>query len=113
MSDKINVNVNKFFEIYNSDEALRERLRIAEESYPGSLEIREALVEDILLPVAEEMGLPFSVMDLFVYESRLKSERHADVEQTEDSKPLTEEECRYWLVDRGWKSDEATFCGDK
>lgn len=59
MSDKLNVNVCKFFEIYDSDEALRERIRMAEENYPGSLELREALVEDILLPVAEELGLPF------------------------------------------------------
>ncbi len=113
MSDKLNVNVSKFFAIYNSDEALRERIRIAEENYPGSLELREALVEDILLPVAAEMGLPFSIMDLFVYESRLKNERQADVELPEDAQPLPEEQCRYWLVDRGWKSDEATFCGDK
>lgn len=113
MSDKINVNVTKFFEIYNSDEALRERLRIAEENYPGSLELREALVEDVLLPVAEEMGLPFSIMDLFVYESRLKMSRQEDVELPEDAQPLPEEQCKYWLVDRGWKSDEASFCGDK
>ena len=113
MSDKLNVNVCKFFEIYDSDEALRERIRMAEENYPGSLELREALVEDILLPVAEELGLPFSIMDLFVYESRLKSQRQADVELPEDAQPLAEEQCRYWLGDRGWKSDEATFCGDK
>lgn len=113
MDEKFNVNVAKFFEIYNSDEALRERIRMAEECYPGSLEIREALVEDILLPVAEEMGLPFSIMDLFVYERRLKMEREKDEERPEGMGPRPEEEYRYWLVDRGWKSDEATFCGDK
>ena len=113
MAEKININVNKFFKIYNSDEALRERIRIAEENYPGSLEIRESLVQDILIPVAEEMGLPFTVMDLFVYESRLKASRQTDEEIPEDAEPLPEEQCRYWLVDRGWKSDEATFCGDK
>lgn len=113
MSDKININVYKFFEIYNSDEALRERIRIAEENYPGSLELREALAEDILLPVAEEMGLPFSIMDLFVYESRLKNSRQVDEEIPEGAEPRPEEEYRYWLVDRGWKNDEASFCGDK
>lgn len=112
-SKKLNINVSKFFNIYNSDEALRERIRIAEENYPGSLEIREALVEDILLPVAEEMGLPFSIMDLFVYESRLKHERQSDEERPEGEEPPPEENYRYWLVDRGWKSDEASFCGDK
>ena len=41
-----------FFDRCAQDEALRERLREAEESYPGSLEIREAVVEDVLLPIA-------------------------------------------------------------
>ncbi|MCF0136938.1 MAG: hypothetical protein HUJ66_01090 [Oscillospiraceae bacterium] len=113
MSEKMNINVSKFFARYNSDEALRERIRIAEENYPGSLELREALAEDILLPVAEELGMPFTVMDLYVYESRLKSMRQADEEQPEDAEERPEEEYRYWLVDRGWKNDEAAFCGDK
>ena len=113
MDEKTNVNVYKFFELYNSDEALRQRIAEAQENYPGSLEIREALVEDILLPVAEELGLPFSIMDLFVYESRLKISREADEERPEGLGPRPEEEYRYWLVNRGWKSDEATFCGDK
>lgn len=112
MSDKLNVNVSKFFQIYNNDEALRERIRMAEECYPGSLEMREALAENILLPVAEEMGLPFTIMDLYVYESRLKSSRQADVEVPQGETERPEEECRYWLVDRGWKNDEGSFCGD-
>jgi len=109
MSDKLNINVNKFFMLYNSDEALRERIRLAKENYPGSWEQREALAADVLLPVAEELGLPFSIMDLFVYESRLKQSRNPDEEITE---VIPEENYVYWLVDRGWKNDESRFCGE-
>ena len=38
-------NVMEFFARYDDDEALRERVRLAEEYYPGSLELREPLVE--------------------------------------------------------------------
>ena len=31
----------EFFARYDDDEALRERVRLAEEYYPGSLELRE------------------------------------------------------------------------
>ena len=41
----MNDNVNKFFALYDSDPALRERLAQAEAAYPGSLEIREAVAE--------------------------------------------------------------------
>ena len=34
-------NVTKFFELYDSDEALRKRVETALALYPGSLEIRE------------------------------------------------------------------------
>ena len=36
----MNENVKKCFEIYDADPRLRERIRLAEEAYPGSLEIR-------------------------------------------------------------------------
>ena len=53
----MNENVVKFFELYDSDEALRKRIEDAEASYPGSLEIREALAEAVLLPVAESASI--------------------------------------------------------
>jgi hypothetical protein len=96
-------NVKKFFEIYNSDPDLQERLRLAEESYPGSLEVRESVVEYVLLPVAEEMGLPFTVLDLKVYETKLKAERHKDVALTEEELSQAPEEPHYWLLDHGWE----------
>ena len=49
-------NVEKFFARYKEDENLRCRIQEAEALYPGSLEIREAVAEYVLLPVAEELG---------------------------------------------------------
>ena len=106
----MNENVVKFFEIYNADEALRQRLLDAEANYPGSIEIRENVVEEVLLPVAKEMGFEFTVMDLFVYESRLKNEMHQDEEIDPDAE---DDETTFWLVDHGWTNAESKFCGDK
>ena len=97
-------NVIKFFAQYDADEALRERVRLAEEYYPGSLELREPLVEAVLLPIAEELELPFTVGELRAYETKLKLERQAKEEAGEFS---------YWLLDHGWSNDEARFCSDE
>lgn len=97
-------NVIKFFELYDKDEALREKVRLAEEYYPGSLELREPLVEAVLLPVAEALELPFTVGELRAYETKLKLERQAKEEVGEFS---------YWLLDHGWSNDEARFCNDE
>ena len=65
-------NAEKFFDRYRTDETLRQRVAEAEAAYPGSLEIRESVAEYVLLPIAEELGLPFTVKDLRAYETRLK-----------------------------------------
>ena len=85
----------EFFARYDDDEALRERVRLAEEYYPGSLELRE--------PLAAELDLPFTVGELRAYETKLKLERQAKEEVGEFS---------YWLLDHGWSNDEAQFCGE-
>lgn len=108
----MNGNVEKFFALYHSDEALRQRIAEAEANYPGSLEIRDALVEYVLLPITEELGLPFTVKDLRAYETKLKMERFRDGDAGEDF-DLSKSEIPYWLVDRGWTYDEAQFCGDR
>ena len=94
-------NVGKFIEIYDSDEALRERIERETEMYPGSLEIREALAEAVLLPVAEEMGLGFTIAELRAYETRKKLERglakDGEYDRCEHS---------YWLLERGWEEPE-------
>lgn len=102
----MNENVKKFFEIYDSDPELRERLHRAELEFPGSLEIRDGVVQHVLLPVAEEMGLPFTVMDLLVYETKLKAQRQRDVELTEEELAAPMEDYSYWLIDHGWEFEK-------
>ncbi len=98
-------NVEKFFERYDADEALRRRVAEAEAAYPGSLEIRESLVEAVLLPIAEELGLPFTVKDLRGYELKKKLKNaKPDVPIGEDEPE--EEQASYWLLDRGWEINE-------
>ena len=99
-----------FFARYEEDEALRERLRQAEACYPGSLEIRESLVEAVLLPIAAELGLPFTVDELRAYETRKKLSRvkpDVPIEEGEEDEDADFE--GYWLLDRGWGNDEAIF----
>ena len=96
-------NVEKFFALYNSDPALKKRVKDAEAAYPGSLELREPLVEAVLLPIAAELDLPFTVGELRAYETKLKLQRQAKEEVREFS---------YWLLDHGWSNDEARFCGE-
>ncbi|MGM9575099.1 MAG: hypothetical protein ACI3VE_04255 [Oscillospiraceae bacterium] len=105
----INLNVVKFLKQYDSDPELRKKVADAEAAYPGSLEIREAVVEDVLIPIAEEMGLGFTLMDLYTYERKLKNERSRDVELTEEELAAEDEEYTYWLVDKGWANDESCF----
>ena len=104
----MNENVVKFFELYDSDEALRKRIEDAEAAYPGSLEIRDAVIEAVLLPVARELGLPFTLRDLRVYESVMSAKRCPDEEMTEEE--LSESgEYSYWFNGRGWSYDKNLF----
>lgn len=103
----MNENVAKFFEVYEADPALQEKVRTAEALYPGSLEVRAAVVEEVLLPIAKEAGFEFTVADLRAYETKrkLRSTR------ADSDAPL--DDYHYWLLDHGWESDEAQFCGGK
>lgn len=97
-------NVIKFFEKYNSDEALKKRVLEAEALYPGSLEIREAVVKDVLLPIAKDIGLEFDISDLRKYETRLKMSK---VTMDDDEWLAMDDDggAAYWLLDRGWESN--------
>ena len=106
-------NVERFFELYESDPALHQRVQDNIDMYPGSLEIRDALCEAVLLPVAEEMGLPFSLIDLKVYEARRKNSRRKDAPLTEDELASGDDDYFYWLEDTGWENDESAFGLDK
>ena len=109
MDIDMNENTAKFFELYKSDPALRERIAQAEAAYPGSLEIRDAVVPDVLLPIAQELGLPFTLMELKVYETKLKVERHPDTELTEAELALPDRDDSYFLIDRGWAYERDAF----
>ena len=112
MADKPKTNVDKFFEIYDADPALQARVQQAMDSYPGSLEIRDVMTEHVLLPVAEELGLPFTLKELRNYELLKWGRQHQDRELTDDEM-AADDETTYWLRARGWSNDEAAFCGDK
>ena len=114
MADKPKTNVDKFFEIYDADPALQARVQQAMDCYPGSLEIRDVMTEHVLLPVAEELGLPFSLLDLKVYETKKKARYHQDVALTEEELAQPLEEHHYWLLEHGWEfaKPEEDSCGD-
>ena len=97
-------NAVTFFERYRTDEVLRNRVREAVDAYPGSLEIREALVEHTLLPIARELGLDFSVAELRAYETRIKMSRLN--KSDEDYFASVGDEEGFWLLDNGWEYDE-------
>ena len=98
-------NVVKFLNRYETEEELKKRVDDAVMAYPGSLENREYLVEDVLLPIAEKEGLPFELADLRKYEMHLKMERQKDVDISQEE----DVEYVYWLMDRGWYNDDSIF----
>lgn len=102
-------NAIEFFEKYREDEQLRRRVMEAEAAYPGSLEIRESVAEYVLLPIAEEIGLPFSLKDLRAYETRIKLQNIKPDEPIDENEPIDDDPVTYWLLDKGWEVDEETM----
>ena len=98
-------NVTKFFENYDADPALRARVEEAVACYPGSLEIRESLVEAVLLPIAAELDLPFTVDELRAYETRKKLYNMKPDIPVEEGEPV-EDPPTYWLLESGWEWDD-------
>ena len=94
-------NVEKFFALYNADPGLKKRVKDAEAAYPGSLELREPLVEAVLLPVARELQ---------DYETAHYARLHRDVELTEEDLAAPDDETEYWLIHHGWSHDDSIFC---
>ena len=97
-------NAVKFFERYAQEEELRLRVAEAEAAYPGSLEIREAVAENVLLPIAAEIGLPFDLKDLRAYETRVKLQNAKPDVEIPEGDPI-EEPITYWLLEHGWEDD--------
>ncbi len=102
-------NVSRFMELFNSNSSLQKSFADAEASYPGSLEIREAVVEDLVLPMAEQAGFPFTVEELRKYETSLYLSRHRDEEQDPDE---PDDDTFYFLLDHGWTNDNSIFHED-
>lgn len=96
--------VRQFMALYQNDPHLQERYAQAEESYPGSLDIREAVVEELLLPLAAESGFFFTVEDLRAYETEVYLAKHKDEEQNPED---PDDETVFFLLDRGWTNDAA------
>ena len=69
----------------------------------------DAIVNDESVDaVAEELGLPFTLRDLRVYESVMSAKRCPDEEMTEEE--LSESgEYSYWFNGRGWSYDKNMF----
>lgn len=98
----MNDNVSLFFDRYDADAALRERVAQALAMYPGSLEVRAAVAQEVLLPIADEEGLPFTLEELRAYETRRKLRDSRPDENGE----MSLDEHQFWLVGYGWEEDE-------
>ncbi len=97
--------VEEFFARYDTDPALQAKVEAALACYPGSLELRESVVEHVLLPIAEELGLPFTVGELRAYETRKKLHNMKPDIPVEEGEPV-EDPPVYWLLDSGWEWDD-------
>lgn len=97
-------NVERFMERYEAEPELQAKVEAALACYPGSLELRESVVENVLLPIAEEEGLPFTVQELRAYETRKKLQNMKPDVEIEEGEPV-EEPITYWLLESGWEWD--------
>lgn len=108
----MNENVAVFFERYENEQSLRDRVKLALDCYPGSLEVRESVVKNVLLPIAREEGLDFTVDELRKYETRKKMKK-AVMDNDEWLAMEDDGGDDFWLLDHGWSNDESRFCGEK
>ncbi len=99
-------NIEKFYKLLSEDASVAKRLEDARNAYPGSWEIREPFIRETMLPLAEELGLGFTIEELRKYETRMKVMNSRDVEDASDSVP---EPVIYQLLDRGWETDRSVF----
>ena len=99
-------NIEKFYKLLAEDSTVAKRLEDAQNAYPGSWEIREPFLRETMLPLAEELGLGFTIEELRKYETRLKVRSSRDVEDDSEGVP---EAVVYQLLDRGWDTDPTLF----
>ena len=67
-------NVKAFFEALSKDGVLQKALREKELAYTGAKENREAVVAEVLIPVANEAGYDFTLEDLKAFEKSMQVE---------------------------------------
>ena len=67
-------NVKAFFEALSKDEALQQALKEKEVAYTGMKENREAVVAEVLIPVANAAGYDFTLEELKEFESSMQAE---------------------------------------
>ena len=99
-------NIEKFYKLLSEDTSVAKRLEDARNAYPGSWEIREPFIRETMLPLAEELGLGFTIEELRKYETRMKVMNSRDIEDASDSVP---EPVIYQLLDRGWETDRSVY----
>lgn len=99
-------NIEKFYKLLSEDESVAKRLEDAQNAYPGSWEIREPFIRETMLPLAEELGLGFTIEELRKYETRLKVMNSRDVEDDSDDVP---DPLVYQLLDHGWETDSSVY----
>ena len=73
-----NENIKAFFEALSQDESLQQALREKELAYTGAKENREAIVQEVLIPVAEEAGYAFTLEELKEFEKGMRLEGEID-----------------------------------
>ncbi len=98
-------NVELFFNRYEAEPALRKTVADALAAYPGSLELRESVVEYVLLPIAANEGFPFTLKDLRAYETGKKIRNFKEDTPVEEG-VMPDDPPEYWLLDYGWEWDD-------
>ena len=76
-------NIKAFFEALSKDEALQKTLKEKELAYAGAKEDREAIVKEVLIPVAEEAGYDFTLEELKEFEKSMRPEGELDESELE------------------------------
>ena len=105
-------NIKAFFEAQSQDEAIQKALKEKELAYTGAKENREAVVKEVLLPVAEEAGYAFTLDELKEFEKEAQAERELDEAELESvAGGATWGVCIFVGVGwGGWEVDDGMGC---
>ena len=98
--------VKAFSEAFESSPEMQKEYAELEANYPGSIEIRENVVNDVLIPWAKSKGYEFTLNDLKRFEMLRYMRLHQDVE-ADLNEP--DDDSHYWLINHGWTNDEEIF----